>query len=39
MSSLSEALITKKIENLLGVLNWDLNQARNNQSFDQLFSF
>lgn len=36
---MSETLITKKVENLLGVLGWDLNQARNNESFDQLFSF
>lgn len=36
---MSETLITKKVENLLGVLNWDLNEARNNESFDQLFTF
>lgn len=36
---MSETLITKKVENLLGVLGWDLNEARNNESFDQLFSF
>ena len=36
---MSEALITKKIENLLGVLNWDLNDGRNNKTFDDMFSF
>lgn len=36
---MAEALITKKIENLLGVLGWDLNEARNNETFDDLFSF
>ena len=37
--AMEEALITKKIENLLGVLKWDLNEARNNEAFDNLFSF
>lgn len=37
--AMAESLITKKVENLLGVLNWDLNQARNNETFDELFSF
>jgi DNA polymerase elongation subunit (family B) len=36
---MAEALITKKVENLLGVLGWDLNEARNNETFDDLFSF
>ena len=36
---MAESLITKKIENLLGVLHWDLNEARNNETFDQMFSF
>jgi len=36
---MSETLITKKVENLLGVLGWDLNQSLHNESFDQLFSF
>ena len=36
---MSETLITKKVENLLGVLGWDLNDARNHQTFDDLFSF
>jgi hypothetical protein len=37
--AMEEALITKKIENLLGVLNWDLNEGRNNETFDNMFSF
>jgi hypothetical protein len=37
--AMAEALITKKVENLLGVLGWDLNEARNNETFDDLFSF
>lgn len=37
--AMEEALITKKIENLLGVLGWDLNEGRNNETFDNLFSF
>lgn len=36
---MAESLITKKIENLLGVLKWDLNEARNNETFEELFSF
>jgi hypothetical protein len=36
---MAESLITKKIENLLGVLKWDLNEARNNETFDNMFSF
>lgn len=36
---MAEALITKKVDNLLGVLGWDLNEARNNETFDDLFSF
>jgi hypothetical protein len=36
---MSETLITKKVENLLGVLGWNLNDARNHQTFDDLFSF
>ena len=37
--AMSEALITKKIQNLLGVLGWDLNEGRNNKTFDDMFSF
>lgn len=35
---MEEALITKKLENLLGVLGWDLNEAKNHNVFDSLFS-
>lgn len=32
-----EALITKKIDNLLGVLGWDLTEAKDKEVFDSLF--
>jgi len=31
--------ITKKIENLLGVLNWDLQSAHDKNTFSDLFDF
>lgn len=34
---MEETIITKKIENLLGVLDWDLNSSKNNNTFDLLF--
>lgn len=34
---MEDALITKKLENLLGVLGWELNEAKNNDVFDSLF--
>lgn len=37
--AMAEALISKKLENLLGVLGWDLNESRKNQAFEELFSF
>lgn len=37
--SMAEALISKKLENLLGVLRWDLNESRKNETFDDMFSF
>ncbi len=32
-------IITKKINNLIGVLNWDLNDTNNSETFDNLFEF
>jgi ribonuclease BN (tRNA processing enzyme) len=32
-------IITKKIENLIGVLGWDLRDANNSEAFDNLFEF
>jgi hypothetical protein len=32
-------LVDKKLDNLLGVLNWDLDQTKNNEAFDSMFSF
>lgn len=37
--AMEEALIDKKIGNLLGVLKWDLKASKNDSSFDSLFSF
>lgn len=37
--AMEHALIDKKIKNLLGVLDWDLNETRNIGSFDSLFEF
>jgi len=37
--AMEEALIDKKIDNLLGVLKWDLKASKNDSSFDSLFSF
>jgi hypothetical protein len=37
--AMEEALIDKKVENLLGVLKWDLNKSKDNNSFDDLFKF
>lgn len=34
-----ETLITKKVDNLLGVMGWDLTQAKKNEAFEDLFSF
>jgi hypothetical protein len=32
-------IIDKKITNLLGVLEWDLNGTHNSETFDNLFEF
>lgn len=37
--SMEEAVINKKLDNLLSVLNWDLNETKNNEAFDSMFSF
>lgn len=36
-NEMEETIITKKVENLLGVLEWDLNSSKNNNTFDLLF--
>lgn len=36
---MEETIIDKKIENLLGVLKWNLDAAKENSTFDDLFSF
>lgn len=37
---MEETIVTKKVENLLGVLNWDItNETRINSTFKSLFSF
>jgi len=37
--AMEEALIDKKIDNLLGVLKWNVNENKANSSFEDLFSF
>jgi DNA polymerase elongation subunit (family B) len=37
--AMEQALIDKKLDNLLGVLKWDLNASKANNNFDDLFSF
>lgn len=36
---MEEVIIDKKIDNLLGVLEWDLKQTNNNSSFGSMFKF
>lgn len=36
---MEHTIITKKINNLIGVLNWDLNDTNNSETFDNLFEF
>ncbi len=36
---MENAIITKKIQNLLGVLKWDLKSSLDNTTFNSLFSF
>lgn len=38
-AAMEEAVINKKLENLLGVLDWNLDEAKNNETFDELFTF
>jgi hypothetical protein len=37
--TMEEGIITKKIENLLGVMNWDLAKAEDKTTFDSLFDW
>jgi DNA polymerase elongation subunit (family B) len=37
--TMEEGIITKKIENLLGVMNWDLTKAEDKTTFDSLFDW
>lgn len=37
--AMEESLIDKKISNLLGVLDWNLNESKVNTSFNDVFSF
>lgn len=36
---MEHTIITKKINNLVGVLDWDLNDTNNSETFDNLFEF
>jgi DNA polymerase elongation subunit (family B) len=37
--TMEQGIITKKIENLLGVMNWDLAKAEDKTTFDSLFDW
>lgn len=37
--AMEQALIDKKVKNLLGVLSWDLDSNKQSDSFNELFSF
>jgi hypothetical protein len=37
--AMEEAIINKKLDNLLSVLKWNLNDTKNNETFDSMFSF
>jgi hypothetical protein len=37
--AMEHAIITKKIENLLSVLKWDLQSAHDKNTFSDLFEF
>ena len=36
---MEEAIIDKKVSNLIGVLKWDLSSTREDSTFNDLFSF
>jgi len=36
---MEDTIISNKVDNLLGVLNWDLSKAKASNTFDDLFSF
>ncbi len=38
-AGMEASVVDKKLENLLGVLKWNLNDAKNNETFDSMFSF
>ena len=37
--TMEHTIITKKVNNLIGVLNWDLSDTNNSETFDNLFEF
>jgi DNA polymerase elongation subunit (family B) len=37
--TMEETIIDKKVNNLIGVLNWDLKETREDNTFNDLFSF
>ena len=39
VEAMENAIISNKVDNLLGVLDWDLSRAKQNNTFDDLFSF
>jgi hypothetical protein len=39
IDEMEEGIITQKIENLLGVMGWDLSKAEDKTTFESLFDF
>lgn len=39
VEAMEDTIISNKVDNLLGVLDWDLSSAKANTTFDDLFSF
>ena len=37
--AMEEAVLDKKIQNVLGIMGWDLNRANNAQTLDAFFEF
>jgi len=36
---MENSIVDKKIDNLLGVLKWDLRKSKTNETFDKLFDW
>ena len=38
-TAMENSIVDKKIDNLLGVLKWDLRKSKTNETFDKLFDW